>query len=81
MIYEDEIPGQAVDEMVARLENDRNDGGNGADTEAPNPFQWANTQDGIANRARNDWAVRERMPLRQVTLFSGEGAPASQSLN
>jgi RecA-family ATPase len=80
MSYEyvdEEYDGQAVDEMVARLEeHDRKRrGGNGAHTEAPKPFQWADTTgwDGQPCPQR-EWAVYERIPLRQVTLFSGEGA-------
>jgi RecA-family ATPase len=39
------------------------------------PFQWADTTgwDGELCPQR-EWAVHERIPLRQVTLFSGEGA-------
>jgi RecA-family ATPase len=77
MNYEDEEwSGQAVEEMVARWEEqDRKHNGNGADAEAPKSFQWADTSGWDSEPCpQREWAVHERIPLRQVTLFSGEGA-------
>jgi RecA-family ATPase len=43
--------------------------------EKPPPLQWANTSGWDHEPCPDrDWAVLERIPLRQVTLFSGEGA-------
>jgi RecA-family ATPase len=44
--------------------------------EAPQqPFQWADTSTWDSTPCPpREWAVRNRIPLRQVTLFSGEGA-------
>ena len=48
-----------------------------AEADAPErkPLQWADTSTWDAEPCpRREWAVMERIPLRQVTLFSGEGA-------
>jgi RecA-family ATPase len=43
--------------------------------EAPKSFQWADTTGWDSEPCpQREWAVHERVPLRQVTLFSGEGA-------
>ena len=46
-----------------------------AEAEPPKPFEWIDTT-GWDNELcpKRDWAVLDRIPLRQVTLFSGEGA-------
>lgn len=39
------------------------------------PFQWANTDGWDSQECPpREWAVLDRIPLRQVTLLSGEGA-------
>ena len=45
------------------------------DASEQKPFEWANTEgwDSEVCPSR-EWAVADRIPLRQVTLFSGEGA-------
>ena len=46
-----------------------------ADAPKRKPLQWADTSTWDAEPCpRREWAVMDRIPLRQVTLFSGEGA-------
>jgi hypothetical protein len=49
--------------------------GGGAVAEAKPLFQWIDTSRWDSEPCpRREWAVLDRIPLRQVTLFSGEGA-------
>jgi hypothetical protein len=43
--------------------------------EIPSWLHWANTSNWDTEPCpEREWAIKDRMPLRQVTLFSGEGA-------
>ena len=45
------------------------------DASEQKPFEWANTEGWDSEVCPpREWAVADRIPLRQVTLFSGEGA-------
>ena len=50
-------------------------GGEQTQSSPPEPLQWADTTGWDSEPCpQREWAVLERIPLRQVTLFSGEGA-------
>jgi RecA-family ATPase len=70
----DDIP-RAVATARAKIDADK------AQAEAPKPFTFIDvskwTFDNIPDR---EWAVPDRIPLRQVTLFSGEGAAGKSTV-
>ena len=56
------------DEQIRRFEQQRTE-------DTRDPFKWADTSTWDASECpAREWAVTDRVPLRQVTLFSGEGA-------
>jgi RecA-family ATPase len=70
----DDIP-RAVATARAKVDAEKNQ------AEAPKPFAFIDlskwTFDNIPDR---EWAVPDRVPLRQVTLFSGEGAAGKSTV-
>jgi RecA-family ATPase len=89
MIYDDdyeERPGQTVDEMVAQWREDdemvgwweerdrrRQQKVNGHTAQAK-PLRWLNMSDWDDEPVpERKWAIRDRVPLNQAGLFSGEG--------
>ncbi len=68
---------QSDDEHAPPWEDHKPNGNGEAKADAPKqtPLQWANTSKwDVEPCPRREWAVTDRIPLRQVTLFSGEGA-------
>jgi RecA-family ATPase len=77
MSFEDPIlfdPDKMVAIALARA-NGHNDEEQSFDEAPPQPIQWADTSTWDSGPCPpREWAVPDRIPLRQVTLFSGEGA-------
>jgi RecA-family ATPase len=62
-------------ERAAARAHQANGAGALLDVEPPGPLQWADTTGWDSEPCPDrEWSVLERVPLRQVTLFSGEGA-------
>src|SRR5262245_59354206 len=77
MIYEGGYPGQSVDEMVSRWEREdesRSEKGkpNGKADSGPLPWIDMSSWDSAPIPQRK-WAIKDRVPLNQAGLFSGEG--------
>src|SRR5262249_22560705 len=75
MIYEEDIPGQVVNEMVERWEEEdrRRKKPNGHTTEN-GPLPWLDMSKWDSEPVpERKWSIKGRVPLIQAGLFSGEG--------